>query len=162
MTWHPWCDCSLFLQYVVARETHFINEQNNQDRPFYSTSHLQGTPVKELPKVFTTHLWGSLIYRRPWFTNPRLVLNKASVPAVTFLLGFNEKKNLLFLIHLLELVTVISIQWQEGLTRTMKRCCNTCKFLETFTCHVLYLESELMGRDGFLRKPTNPASQRKH
>lgn len=131
-------------------------------RTFYSTSHLQGIPFKELPKVFTTRLWGSLIYGRPWFNNPHLVLNKAAVSAVTFLLGFNEKKNFLFLIHLLELVTVISIQWQEGLIRTMKICCNTCKFLETCTCHVLYLESELMGRDGFLWKPTNPASQRKH
>lgn len=30
----------------------------------------------------------------------------------------------------------------------MNRCLNTCKVLEVFTCHILYLESELIGWDG--------------
>lgn len=30
----------------------------------------------------------------------------------------------------------------------MKRCFNTCQFLETFIYHALYLESELMGQGG--------------
>lgn len=30
----------------------------------------------------------------------------------------------------------------------MKRCFHTCQFLETFICHALYLESELMGQGG--------------
>lgn len=166
MKWHPWYDCSPFLQYVVVRKAHFIDEHNNQDRtgqafPLYQPP--ARYTLQEASKKCLPHIW-----RVAWFTEDpgspilALALNKATVPAVAFLLGFNEKKNFLFLNHCLELVTVISIQWREGLTRTMKRCFNTCKFLETFTCHMLYLESELMGRDGLLWKLTNPASQRKH
>lgn len=156
---YPWYDCTHSLQYVVVRNTQLVEEQNNQDRTSLSFSPATyKIHLKKLPKVFTTHLCYRLIYGSPILA---LVLNKSTVPAVTFLSGFNEK-NFLFLNHLLELVTVISIQWQEGLTRTMKWCFNTCKFLETFTCLILYLESELMDWEGLLWKPTNPASQRKH
>lgn len=77
-----------------------------------------------------------------------------------FHLGFNEKENVLLLNHFLDLVTVISIQQQEGLAGTMKRRFNTCKFLETFTCHMLHPEFELCDRMDVLLKPTLPASQR--
>lgn len=164
MKWHLWYDCTHSLQYVVARKTHFADEQNNQDRTGLSTS--PGTckihPLRSFQK-YLPHICGVAWFMEdPGSPILALVLNKATIPAVIFLLGFNEKKNFLFLNHFLELVTVISIQWQEGLTKTMKRCFNTCKFLETFTCHMLYLESELMGRHGLLWKPTNPASQWKH
>lgn len=52
-----------------------------------------------------------------------------------FHLGFNEKENFLLLNHFLESLMVISVQWQEGLPRTMKTRINTCKFLETFTSY---------------------------
>lgn len=163
---YPEYDCTHSPQYVVVRNTQLVEEQNNQDRTSLSFS----------PATYKIHLKGvSRSFQKclphicviGWFMEDpgspilALVLNKSTVPAVTFLSGFNEK-NFLFLNHLLELVTVISIQWQEGLTRTMKWCFNTCKFLETFTCLILYLESELMDWEGLLWKPTNLASQRKH
>lgn len=72
-----------------------------------------------------------------------------------FHLGFNEE-NVLLLNHFLELVTAISIQCQEGLTGTMKRCFNTCKFLETFTCHMLNLEFELVWQGGCATEAHSP------
>lgn len=130
----------------------FSGQDSRTERAFFSTYPYKVHSSGKLLKVFTTHLWGSLVKGRPWSRLLALVLNKAIIPAIAFPFGFNEKESFMLPNHFLGLVAVISIQWQENLTRIMKSCSNTCSFL----CHTLCLDSELVGRGGCGREARHP------
>lgn len=90
---------------------------------------------------------------RSWFTHLCLGSEQSCFPSCLISIWVLMGRSISAL-KLLPWIGYSDFHLVAGRSRTMKRCFNTCKALGTFTCQILYLESELVGWDrGVTRSP---------